>query len=334
MLADERMARFNARMGIDIALLRDLCDQTLERTDFPELGERSEGKVRDSYIAGDRRTIIVSDRVSAFDVVLGTIPLKGQVLNQVAAYWFDEVADIAPHHLIEVPDPSASLVRECTLLPVEWVVRGYLTGSSSTSIWSAYEGGARRYCGHDLPDGMHRHEQLAEPLLTPTTKAEMGEHDELSSRAELIASGAISEERYDDAAAIAAKLFARGQEFAASRGLILVDTKYEMGVDADGATVVIDEIHTPDSSRYWYRESYERAMARGESPPALDKEYLRLWLGEQGYRGEGQPPEIPVDVRCEAARRYIEAFEQVTGRAFEPDLEPPLPRLRRNLGVG
>lgn len=320
-------------MGIDIGLLRDLCDKTLERTDFPRLGERREGKVRDSYVDGGRRTIVVSDRVSAFDVVVGTIPLKGQVLNQVAAFWFDEVADIAAHHLIEVPDPNASLVLECELLPVEFVVRGFLTGSSSTSIWSAYERGERRYCGHDLPDGMKRHEQLAESLLTPTTKAEMGAHDELTSREELIESGAISEQRYDEAAALAASLFARGQEFAASRGLILVDTKYEMGIDDDGAIRLIDEVHTPDSSRYWYREGYQQAMSRGESPPALDKEYLRLWLGEQGYQGRGQPPEIPVEVRCEAARRYIEAFEQVTGRGFEPNLEPPLPRLRRNLGV-
>jgi phosphoribosylaminoimidazole-succinocarboxamide synthase len=321
-------------VGIDVTLLRELTDHTLERTDFPELGERFEGKVRDSYVKGGLRTIIVSDRISAFDVVMGTIPLKGQVLNQVAAFWFEQLGDEIPHHLIEVPDPCVSIVKECELLPVEFVYRGYLTGSSSTSIWTAYERGERRYCGHDLPEGMQRHEPLREPLLTPTTKAEMGQHDELSSREELIASGAISEERYDEAASIAKRLFRLGQEFAASRGLILVDTKYEMGIDSNGSIILIDEVHTPDSSRYWYRDGYEQAMSRGESPPALDKEYLRLWLGEQGYKGDGPPPEIPVDVRCEAARRYIEAFEQVTGRGFEPDLEAPLPRLRRNLGVG
>jgi phosphoribosylaminoimidazole-succinocarboxamide synthase len=180
---------------------------------------------------------------------------------------------------------------------------------------------------------MTRHEALPESLLTPTTKAEMGAHDELASREELIESGAITEALYDEAAQIGAALFKMGQEFAASRGLILVDTKYEMGLDENGGIVVIDEIHTPDSSRYWYREGYEQAMSRGESPPALDKEYLRLWLGEQGYKGEGPPPEIPIEVRCESARRYIEAFEQVTGRAFEPNLEDPLPRIARNLGV-
>ena len=320
-------------MGIDITLLRDLCDKTLEQTNFPDLGNRIVGKVRDSYVQGDQRTIIVSDRVSAFDVVVGTIPLKGQVLNQVAAFWFEQIEDIAPHHLLSVPDPAVSIVRECKILPVEFVMRGFLTGSSSTSIWTAYEQGERRYCGHDLRDGMQRHEPLPEALLTPTTKAEQGAHDELTSREELIESGALSAERYDEAAGIAARLFARGQQFAEDRGLILVDTKYEMGLDEAGRIVVIDEIHTPDSSRYWYRDRYEQALSRGESPPALDKEYLRLWLGEQGYKGDGSPPEVPVDVRCEAARRYIETFEQVTGRAFVPDLEEPLPRLRRNLGV-
>ena len=318
-------------MGIDVTLLRDLCDHTLERTDFPELGRRSEGKVRDSYIKDGRRTIIVSDRVSAFDVVLGTIPLKGQVLNQVAAFWFDKIGDIAPHHLIKIPDPNVSVVIECDVLPVEFVYRGYLTGSSSTSILTRYKAGDRSYCGHRLPDGMQPHEPLPEALLTPTTKAGMGAHDELASREALIASGAISEQHYDDAAAIAGKLFAMGQEFAASHGLILVDTKYEMGIGKHGEVVVVDEVHTPDSSRYWYRDGYEQAMSRGDSPPALDKEYLRLWLGEQGYKGDGPPPELPVEVRCEAARRYIEAYEQVTGRAFEPDLEAPQARLRRNL---
>lgn len=320
-------------MGIDLTLLRDLCDKTLEQTNFPDLGDRIVGKVRDSYVQGDQRTIIVSDRVSAFDVVVGTIPLKGQLLNQVAAFWFEQIEDIAPHHLLSVPDPAVSIVRECKILPVEFVMRGFLTGSSSTSIWTAYEQGERHYCGHALRDGMQRHDPLPEPLLTPTTKAEQGAHDELTSREELIASGAISAERYDEAAGIATRLFARGQQFAEARGLILVDTKYEMGLDEAGRIVVIDEIHTPDSSRYWYRDRYEQALSRGESPPALDKEYLRLWLGEQGYKGDGSPPEVPVDVRCEAARRYIETFEQVTGRAFVPDLEEPLPRLRRNLGV-
>ena len=269
--------------------------------------------------------------MSAFDRVLGSIPFKGQVLNQMAAFWFEQMAPIAPNHLISVPDPCASLVRECSVLPVEFVYRGYLTGVTSTSIWTAYARGERLYCGHHLPDGLRKHQQLPEPLLTPTTKAEQGAHDELTSRAELIEKGTLSEEQFDRAARICSRLFAAGQDFARQRGLILVDTKYELGVDAQGEIVVIDEIHTPDSSRYWYLHSYERALAEDRDPQPLDKEYLRRWLAERGYKGEGTPPPLPDDIRCEAARRYIESYETVTGRAFEPALGDPLPRLRANL---
>ena len=320
-------------MGIDPRLLRDQCDRTLDRTHFEGLGVREEGKVRDNYVDGERRTIVVTDRVSCFDRVVGTLPFKGQVLNQLAAFWFDRTAEIAPNHLIAVPDPNVSTVRECRPLPVEFIVRGYLTGSTSTSIWTAYARGERRYCGHRLPDGLKRHEPLPEPLLTPTTKAPRGEHDELTSREEILRRGVLSEAVYDEAARITAALFAEGQRHAKARGLILVDTKYELALDRDDRLIVIDEIHTPDSSRYWYRERYEQAMAQGRDPEALDKEYVRRWLGERGYRGEGPVPEIPVDVRCEAARRYIEAYEQITGRSFEPDTEDPLPRIRRNLGL-
>lgn len=318
-------------MGIDIKLLDELCARTLDASEFEGLGERHVGKVRDSYVRDDRRTIVVTDRVSCFDVVVGTIPLKGQVLNQLAAFWFEKTREIARNHLIEVPDPSVSIVEECELLPVEFVYRGYLTGSTNTSIWTAYERGERTYCGHTLADGMVRHQPLPEPLLTPTTKAAQGEHDAPASKAELIASGAISEDHYARAEEICGTLFRAGVEHAASCGLILVDTKYEIGVK-DGELVVIDEIHTPDSSRYWYKDRYEQAMSKGESPPALDKEYVRLWLGEQGYKGDGPSPELPNDVRCEAARRYIEAYEQVTGRAFEPNVEEPIARIRANLG--
>jgi phosphoribosylaminoimidazole-succinocarboxamide synthase len=318
-------------VGIDVSLLREQCNQTLERTDFPELGQRLEGKVRDSYVRGDRRTIIVSDRVSCFDVVVGTLPFKGQVLNQVAAFWFEKTRGIAPNHLLSVPDPAVSIVKECRILPVEFVMRAYLTGVTSTSIWTAYARGERVYCGHRLPDGLRKHERLPKPLLTPTTKAAHGSHDEVASRDELIARGLIGREQFDAAAALAARLFEAGSRFAESRGLILVDTKYELGFDGQGALTVVDEIHTPDSSRYWYRDRYEVALSQGRDPEALDKEYLRRWLVDAGYRGEGPVPEIPTDVRCEAARRYIEAFEQVTGRAFDPNTEPPLPRIRRNL---
>ncbi|MCP4037924.1 MAG: phosphoribosylaminoimidazolesuccinocarboxamide synthase [bacterium] len=320
-------------MGVDIKLLEEFCARTLDGTDFEGLGVRHQGKVRDSYVKDDERTIVVTDRVSSFDIVIGTLPLKGQVLNQAAAFWFDKIDGVIDHHVIDVPDPNVTRVRNCELLPVEFVYRSYLTGSTSTSIWTAYDKGLRTYCGHQLPDGMKRHEKLPEPLLTPTTKADFGQHDELTSREELIRLGAISEEQYDRAAEIAKKLFEIGREFAASRGLILVDTKYEMGLGKNGEIIVIDEIHTPDSSRYWYLDDYERALSEGRNPSAIDKEYVRLWLGEQGYKGDGPPPTLPLDVRCEAARRYIEAFEKISGRAFEPDLEEPIPRIRRNLGL-
>jgi len=320
-------------MGTDPQLLRDQCNRTLERTDFPKLGQRIEGKVRDSYVSGDQRTIVVSDRVSCFDVVVGTLPFKGQVLNQLAAFWFERTKAICANHLIAVPDPCVSVVRELRPMQVEFVMRGYLTGSSPTSIWTAYAKGERSYCGHALPESMKAHEPLPEPLLTPTTKAEKGEHDELTSREEIIARGTLDAETYDAAAALCHALFAEGQRWAASRGLILVDTKYEIARLPDGSFVVVDEIHTPDSSRYWYRDRYERALADGRVPEALDKEYVRRWLGEKGYRGDGPPPDLPLDVRCEASRRYIEAYEQITGRDFEPDTEDPTQRIARNLGI-
>ncbi len=320
-------------MGIDLTLLRELCSRTLERTDFKGLGERIGGKVRDCYVAGDRRILVSTDRVSCFDVVVGTIPLKGQVLNQLAAFWFEKTSSLAPNHLLEVPDPNVSVARNCQLLPVEFVMRGYLTGSTSTSIWTAYQRGERSYCGHSLPDGLRRHERLPTPLLTPTTKAAMGEHDQLTSREALIAQAVISEARYDQAADLATALFEAGTRWTESRGLILADTKYEMGVDPEGRIRVIDEIHTPDSSRYWVRDAYDRAMSRGDDPEPVDKEYVRLWLREQGYTGSGEIPTIPDEIRCEAARRYIESYEMIAGRSFEPDLEAPIERIRRNLGL-
>jgi phosphoribosylaminoimidazole-succinocarboxamide synthase len=318
-------------MGTDMNLLRAQCRATLERTDLGGAARRIQGKVRDSYVAGGQRAIVCTDRVSAFDVVLGTIPFKGQVLNQLAAFWFEKTRDVAPNHLVSVPDPCVSIVRECRVLPVEFVYRAYLTGVSKTSIWTAYERGERLYCGHRLPEGMRKHERLREPLLTPTTKASPGAHDELTSREELIASGAIAAELYDRAAALGSKLFAAGTAWAASRGLILVDTKYEMGVTDAGELLLIDEVHTPDSSRYWYAHGYESALSRGENPQSLDKEYVRRWLVEQGYRGDGAPPALPDDVRCEAARRYIETYELLTGRGFEPVAGDPHARLRTSL---
>lgn len=319
-------------MDIEESLLRALCAQTLVRTDLQGIGAREEGKVRDNYMAAGRRTIVVTDRVSCFDVVVGTIPLKGQVLNRLAAFWFEKTQALAPNHLIAVPDANVSVVRELRILPVEFVVRGYLTGVSPTSIWTAYERGERSYCGHQLPEGLAKHEALPEPLLTPTTKAARGEHDELTSRAEILSQGLVSEKLYDAAAQIAAKLFAAGSEWAAQRGMILADTKYEMGLDENGALLLADEIHTPDSSRYWFADSYERALREGGDPKSFDKEFVRRWLvSEHNWRGEGPPPTLPDDVRCEAARRYLDAYAQLTGAELVPDTDPPEARIAKAL---
>jgi phosphoribosylaminoimidazole-succinocarboxamide synthase len=317
------------------SILRAQLGHPLERTDFGSLGKKYEGKVRDCYVTNDgRRIIVVTDRVSAFDVVLGTIPSKGQVLNQIAQYWFEQTANIAPNHVLSVPDPNVMIGRECVPLKAEFVIRAYLTGSTSTSIWRAYERGERKFCGHSLPDGMERHQRLPEPILTPSTKADKGDHDVSVSREQLIAMGVITADDFDRAAQIAHDLFAFGQRRAAERGLILVDTKYELAKDANGEIVVIDEIHTPDSSRYWYADDYEARTAAGQEPRSIDKEYVRRWMVEQhGYRGDGPPPPIPDEVKIEAAGRYIEIYEAVTGQPFVPDTSDPLPRIAARLGL-
>jgi phosphoribosylaminoimidazole-succinocarboxamide synthase len=319
---------------IDEQLLRAQLGKTLDATDFPELGSKYEGKVRDCYIADGKRIIIVTDRLSAFDVVLGTIPFKGQVLNQMAAFWFEATADLVPNHVINVPDPAVMVARECQLLPVEFVMRAYMTGVTSTSIWTHYQNGARSFCGHDLPDGMRKNQALPKAILTPSTKAEKGEHDRSVSRAEILEMGVLSAADFDRAAQMCARVFAFGQQEALRRGLILVDTKYEIGRRPDGELCFIDEIHTPDSSRFWYADDYDARFARGEEPRGLDKEYVRRTLADQGYRGEGPAPTLTDEVRVEAARRYIQVCELVTGRKFVPNTEEPIARIRRNLQIG
>jgi phosphoribosylaminoimidazole-succinocarboxamide synthase len=307
--------------------------RTVEQTDFPTLGEKYEGKVRDNYTKDGQRIIVVSDRLSAFDVVLCAIPFKGQVLNQLAAHWFDATRAIAPNHVIDVPDPVVTRAVECQPLPVEMVVRGYLTGVTKTSIWRNYEAGQRSFGGATLPDGMRKNEPLPRALITPTTKAEKGGHDENVTRDQLAERGLVDAATFDRLAQMCLELFAFGQKKAAERGLILVDTKYELGKTPAGDIVFIDEIHTPDSSRYWYLEDYEARLKKGEEPRSLDKEYVRRWYVDQGYNGTGTPPVIPDDVRVEAAKRYIAAFEQVTGTSFVPDTEEPNARIKRNLKI-
>jgi phosphoribosylaminoimidazole-succinocarboxamide synthase len=300
---------------------------------FDALGERYSGKVRENFTSGATRTIVVTDRVSAFDVVLGTIPFKGQILNGLARYWFEQTEHLFDNHLLEVPDPQVMIAIECQPIPVEVVVRGYLTGVSETSIWRAYDRGERVFCGHHLPNGLRKHERLPANIVTPSTKAPKGEHDESVAKDTLFARGLIEPELFEDIERRALGLFAFGQKLAAERGLILVDTKYELGKTPDGRIVLIDEIHTPDSSRYWYADSYEPAIRSGTDPKALDKEYVRRWLVDHGYRGEGTPPALPDEVRMEAARRYVESYERITKTEFTPDSNPPLPRLAVALGV-
>jgi phosphoribosylaminoimidazole-succinocarboxamide synthase len=319
---------------IDTATIRDALTRTLDATSLDALGKKYEGKVRDNYTTADgRRYIVVTDRISAFDRVLGTLPLKGQVLNLLASFWFDKTRDVAQNHMIEVPDPQVLVARECTPLPVEMVVRAYVTGVTSTSIWTHYARGVRDFCGNALPDGLRKNERLPAPILTPSTKADKGDHDVSASRAEILAMGRIDARDFDAAAEIAFSLFAYGQRWCAERGLILVDTKYELGKDRDGRIVVIDEIHTPDSSRYWFADSYEGRFSRGEDPESFDKEYVRRYLAGLGFKGDGPIPVIPDEVRVEASRRYIEAYEKITGTAFVPDQEDPAVRIPRNLGL-
>jgi phosphoribosylaminoimidazole-succinocarboxamide synthase len=309
-------------------------DKTLDATSLDALGVKYEGKVRDNYTTADgRRYIVVTDRISAFDRVIGTLPLKGQILNRLAAFWFERTRGIAPNHVISVPDPNVLEARECTPLPIELIMRAYVTGVTSTSIWTHYQQGERVFCGHRLPEGLKKNAKLPQPILTPSTKAPKGGHDVSASREEILEMGQITAEDFDEAAALATKLFAAGQVWCEKQGLILVDTKYEFGKDKDGRIVVIDEIHTPDSSRFWFADSYAERYARDEDPESFDKEYVRRWLAERGFKGDGPIPTIPDEVRVEAARRYIEAFERITGETFVPDLEDPALRIARNLGL-
>lgn len=317
---------------MDIDTLRQGLALTLDATSLDFLGTKYEGKVRDNYSRPDgRRFLVVTDRISAFDRVLGTLPFKGQVLNSLASFWFEQTKGLVPNHVLSVPDPNAMECIECRPLEVEMIVRAYLTGVSSTSILTAYQAGAREFCGHALPEGLQAHAKLPAPILTPTTKAPHGEHDENASREQILARGKVTAREFDEAAAYAMALFAHGQKVCAARGLILVDTKYEFGVTRDGRILLIDEIHTPDSSRYWFTKSYAERFAQGQTPESFDKEYLRRFLAAQGWKGDGPIPRLPDEVRIESARRYIEACETVRGEAFVPNLEPPATRLERNL---
>lgn len=300
---------------LDTDALQSQILHCLLQTDFPTLGVKYEGKVRDNYTKGDQRILITTDRISAFDRVLGVIPFKGQVLTQMALFWFEHTKDLVANHVISSPDPNVVVAHECTPLAVEMVVRGYITGVTTTSAWYHYERGVRNFCGNALPDGLKKNQKLPQPIITPSTKAEHGGHDESVSGAELLQRGVITQAQWEELSRVSLALYARGVEIAAKQGIILVDTKYEFGL-YNGKIMVMDEIHTPDSSRFWFADEYEKRFAAGEEQKKIDKEYLREWLAAEGFRGDGDIPSIPDDVRVETARRYIEAYELITGQTF------------------
>lgn len=303
---------------------------------FPDLPNYYGGKVRENYDLPDGRRIIIStDRISAFDRILACIPYKGQVLTQTARYWFEETADICPNHVIAYPDPAVVVGKRLDILPVEIVVRGYLAGTTGTSILTLYKNGQRSMYGITLPDGMRDNQKLPQPIITPTSKEFDGGHDEPLTPAEIIEKGLLSEAQWEQLSAYAFALFARGQQKAAERGLILVDTKYEFGTDEAGNIILADEIHTPDSSRYWIAESYEEAFAKGTRPASFDKDFVRSWVVERCDPYKDAIPEIPQDLIEATSKVYIQAYEAITGLTFQPDDsgETPLARVKANLST-
>jgi phosphoribosylaminoimidazole-succinocarboxamide synthase len=319
---------------VDKAALTSYLDTALRDATIPELPNHYAGKVRDNYDLPDgRRIIVASDRLSAFDMVLTAVPLKGQVLTQIARFWFDAMRDVCPNHVIDYPDPNVLVCRRLNMLPVEIVVRDYLAGTTSTSLLSMYKAGKREMYGITLPDGLQENQKLPQTVITPTTKAADGDHDEPLSPADIAARNLLTREQWETVSRHALALFARGREMARARGLILVDTKYEFGLDAQGRITLADEIHTPDSSRYWYLETYERRFRERARPDSFDKDVVRNWVAARCDPYKDPVPEIPREVILDAAKVYIDVQEQITGRPFDlPDRSvPPLDRIRRNL---
>ncbi|MCP3061062.1 phosphoribosylaminoimidazolesuccinocarboxamide synthase [Myxococcus sp. K38C18041901] len=300
---------------------------TLRQVDLSALGQHYRGKVRDTYRQGDSLVLVTTDRLSAFDHVLTTIPFKGEVLNRLAAFWFERTKHICPNHVLDVPDANVTVARACTPFTVEVVIRGYLTGS----LWRDYEKGTHTAYGLPFPAGLRKDEAFPAPIITPSTKAEYGQHDEPISEQEILARGLASPRDWARITEAARGLFQEGQKWARTRGLILVDTKYEFGKVGDDI-YVIDEMHTPDSSRYWVADEYEARFAKGEDQRMLDKENIRQWLiRERGFSGQGTPPAIPDDVRVELATKYVAAFEQITGTSLTLEPGNVHERIERNL---
>lgn len=311
--------------------IRAILPLAFAETNLPLAGKQS-GKVREWYPLGDgRRLLITTDRLSAFDRILACVPFKGQVLNQLAAWWFTQTSDVIPNHAVSVPDPNALVAVEVEPFPVEVIVRGYISGVTSTALWYRYSLGEREIYGCRFPDGLRKNEALPEPIITPTTKGGPTGHDERLTRAEVVERGLLDADTWDQVQAAALAIFKRGQAVAQKAGLILVDTKYELGRAPDGRVLLIDEVHTPDSSRFWKAETYAERLAAAKEPENFDKEFVRLAYAEKGYRGDGPAPPMPDDLWVAASQRYIAIYEMLTGQAFEPGAYPAEPRLVENL---
>ena len=299
----------------------------LAELELPELGPVVRGKVRDAWVLpGGRRLLVTTDRVSAFDRVVGLIPFKGQVLNQLAAWWFAQCADIVPNHAIAVPDPNVMVGRDAEPLPVEVIVRGYITGVTSTALWTLYKNGVERPYGLELPANLEKNDPLPRPVITPTTKGAAGAHDERLTSDEVVERGLVAPELWSQVKRIALELFARGQRLARKKGVLLVDTKYEFGL-IDGQLHLIDEVHTPDSSRYWLADSYAYTREHGGEPEHFDKELLRLWLAERGFTGDQELAALPEDIVVRLAMHYVAVYEKLTGDRFVPAEQPAGPRV-------
>ncbi len=311
--------------------IQSLLEQAYQSSELPLAG-RSSGKVRDMYMLdGQRRLIVTTDRLSAFDRILAQVPFKGQVLNQLSAWWFTQTAQIIKNHMISTPDPNAMLVHAAAPFPVEVIVRGYITGVTTTALWYRYSLGERDIYGYHFEDGLKKNQALPQAIITPTTKGGPSGHDERLTCREVVEQGWLNEDIWSQVQQAALDLFAFGQQTAQKAGLILVDTKYEFGLLPDGRVALIDEVHTPDSSRFWKADSYAERFEAGQEPENFDKEFIRRAYADQGYRGDGQPPEMPASLWADAASRYIQIYEMLSGQVFQPGSYPVGPRLLANL---
>ncbi|HMB01856.1 MAG TPA: phosphoribosylaminoimidazolesuccinocarboxamide synthase [Spirochaetota bacterium] len=311
-------------------IIKQNLANVLEASDLDGLGKKIKGKVRDIYEKDQKLVLITTDRQSAFDRNLAMIPFKGQVLTETSNFWFEQVKDIVPNHVLDLPDPNVVVAQKCKIFPIEFVVRGFLTGVTSTAVWTAYKNGEREFCGNHLPDNMVKNQHFEQPIITPTTKSD--EHDEKITPQEIIEKNLMTAAEWEETSQLALSIFKRGQEIAASHNLILVDTKYEFGYDENGNIILCDEIHTPDSSRYWLKETYQKRIARGEEPENIDKEFLRLWFKEHcDPYNDPELPAAPEDLVIELSYRYITLYEMITGRKMKFHTGDIRERIKENL---